>query len=418
MMIWAILFALLIAPAIANPIAEPQRGGNRINPCNQPLNCLYNYGGEPFVTSYCSTNRRTATETTTVTSYSRTRYAISATTTVTGSAVVTTDTETDVVTIFDPTTTVSTEYTGTITVTNFVETVTSIATITSTALTCDGTPRPPSVTPAPMPTPVGKLAKRQDMTGITVDPTKNTESSSGTSTATAAPEFTCASDYGSEGLKSACRCARVPRYTVTRTITRDRTTIRTSTVTTIPTSVQTTKTTLTTSIPTSVTATGISTVTEDATSRTASTTTLTLTTREPNPTAFQLTYTDAQNNLQYGSRTRSPGSEGELIAFGPDAAGSNTTFSLDAENQLTQQSDGRELLASKNARDPFPFLFLGESGSAPAGLTPYCSACNGTVACEFPGAQGSRFYLCDGFLALGRVPDGPDCVAVTLGYRV
>lgn len=62
----AILFGLLIAPAIAEPLAEPfaesDKRPEHYKPCKQALNCLYNYGGESFVTSYCGTDRITKTE--------------------------------------------------------------------------------------------------------------------------------------------------------------------------------------------------------------------------------------------------------------------------------------------------------------------------------------------------------------------
>lgn len=60
MIVWSILFALLIAPAIANPIAQDR--DRRLKICPQAINCLYKYGGEPFVTSFCSTDRITKTE--------------------------------------------------------------------------------------------------------------------------------------------------------------------------------------------------------------------------------------------------------------------------------------------------------------------------------------------------------------------
>lgn len=82
MLFQAIFYSILVSTSLANPLKDieifPRDGKNdRNNNCNvKAFNCLNNYGGPSFISSYCSaiipTNKRwtqTATATTVITVY-------------------------------------------------------------------------------------------------------------------------------------------------------------------------------------------------------------------------------------------------------------------------------------------------------------------------------------------------------------
>lgn len=73
-------------------------------------------------------------------------------------------------------------------------------------------------------------------------------------------------------------------------------------------------------------------------------------------------------------------------------------------------------MLEKNARDPFPFLFL-DNGTSVAN-SPVFSVCQGLLRAEYPGTQGSVFGLCDGLLSLGveGIFGAPNCQRIGLGF--
>lgn len=71
-------------------------------------------------------------------------------------------------------------------------------------------------------------------------------------------------------------------------------------------------------------------------------------------------------------------------------------FALNDQKQLTAGG----LVAEKNARDPYPYLFL--DGESVATTTPRFSVCNGTLLANYPGTQDNRFAVCSDFLSLGQ----------------
>ena len=149
---------------------------------------------------------------------------------------------------------------------------------------------------------------------------------------------------------------------------------------------------------------------------TVTTTTTTMFTTSPTPTAFNLYYVaPGAATTQYAVQRGSPGGSGIMVAFTANAAGASV-YHLDNNNALADAT-GSEL--ATNAVDEYPYLFDQVTGETPA----TCSACNGVITCTSGGTQsgGSQFAVCDGFLALGKTfgADGNgnnDCTLVTLQF--
>lgn len=117
------------------------------------------------------------------------------------------------------------------------------------------------------------------------------------------------------------------------------------------------------------------------------------------PSAFHLSYTDSNNVQKFGHVSPEedrPGSAGTLIQFSVDVVQPEDQFALNDQKQLTAGG----LVAEKNARDPYPYLFL--DGESIARTIPRFSVCNGNLLANYPGTQDNRFAVCSDFLSLGR----------------
>ena len=104
----------------------------------------------------------------------------------------------------------------------------------------------------------------------------------------------------------------------------------------------------------------------------------------------------------------------------PEAAADN--FFINAFGQLVDITDGDGFLA-KNGQDLFAFQLL--KTKAASKNVPLCSACGGTLQCNYPGTTGNTFAMCFGYLALGP-PDvfgtdpnngNKDCERITLHFK-
>lgn len=126
---------------------------------------------------------------------------------------------------------------------------------------------------------------------------------------------------------------------------------------------------------------------------------VTVTSVSPTPSTFQLAYSDAPNSLSYARLSpdsERPGTSGTLIVFSNDNRAAPFSFNDLSQLKITSSN----AIIEKNARDPYPYLFV-EDGSPTAANAPVCSACNGTLSCDYQGTTGNRFALCGGFLSLG-----------------
>lgn len=140
------------------------------------------------------------------------------------------------------------------------------------------------------------------------------------------------------------------------------------------------------------------------TATTTSTTTVLVTTTSPVPSAFRLGFrslTDTQviltpyfERAEFNSTLMQPGLQSQP----------GDIFFLGSDNSLTlSRPQGTapplDLTAERNARNPFPYLFLEREVNRLH--APQCKSCNGTLSCDYTGTRGNRFALCNGLLALG-----------------
>lgn len=124
-----------------------------------------------------------------------------------------------------------------------------------------------------------------------------------------------------------------------------------------------------------------------------------MTSATPTPSAFQLAYGESLNGLSYARLSpdsERPGTKGTLIAFSNDNRAAS--FGIDDLSRLKITSPNA--IVDRNSRDPFPYLFADNDSPAFANALS-CSACNGTLSCDYPGTTGNKFAICNGFLSLG-----------------
>lgn len=164
--------------------------------------------------------------------------------------------------------------------------------------------------------------------------------------------------------------------------------------------------------------------TVNATSTLLFTSTSTITTASPTPTQFNVFFTNSTSNstgpsANFIKAVTAPGGSGFVLT---SEAGADT-FSLDSAGRLVDVTDGNKYL-SKNKDDLYPFQLL--RTEAPSKNTPLCSACGGSLHCNYPDTSGNTFALCYGYLALGpksafgKDSDGNgqvDCTPIKLQFK-